>query len=184
MTFVATMLSFCSETILFLVTAVLLLIVAFGKNDSATFKLNKSVTKLLTSPATNQSFARGVRDVTDVQGFWAWMRHDFASLMFAQQQQENSGSMRVANSHVIGAINIRQHRVTSQPCDAPAVLRKHLPAVCRPSFSRKHRATDEFGSGNNTWSYFRQNEASGSRITGRHAKYKGDGYLVVLDLQK
>lgn len=166
---------FRSETVLFLATSFLLLVVAFGKNDATVFKLNKSIANLLTSPSTDQRFARGVRDVSDVAGLWSWMQHDFLSLFFA------GSDVRVGNSDVIGAINVRQHRVASRSCNAPAALLEHLPVLCRSSFSHKHRETRDFGSGNVTWTYFREAGVATSRVSGRHGAYSGDGYLVVLD---
>ena len=82
------------------------------------------------------------------------------------------------NSLLIGQVQMRQHRITSHPCNLP--LQYLIRQNCRGHFTEERSDTQPYGTNDSYWFIGDQVTGAGS-IQGKHGKYSGDGYLVRLE---
>lgn len=181
---------FSSESLAFIAVLTILSLIAFGKPSTQTgYNLDHTVTKLFTQP-NSENLRYG--DIGTIPEFWTWIQGHFMDTLCAEGNGSHGNDTyddgnvteckTVANSHLIGQVHIRQHRVVEQKCLLPNFMDRVTPH-CRSMYSGSNKDTLPFGS-NGTWVYSHEQFTGAERIAGRHGDYGGDGYMVMLHTQR
>jgi hypothetical protein len=79
---------------------------------------------------------------------------------------------------LVGRINLRQLRIKEQQCNIPAPF-THVTTRCHYQYSDKSKSHAAFGH-NTTWWHMRSESTGAGGISGKHARYDGDGFLLFL----
>ncbi|ELU08773.1 hypothetical protein CAPTEDRAFT_228900 [Capitella teleta] len=153
-----------SETLLFTVQFVLLVLIAFGKNPTHAFGIHRHVTATLA-----QDGEHPLAKVHSISQMWKWMQGHFTDTMYDDPTRPGF----LSNSYLIGQVQLRQHRFTNQLCDVQ-VEKLLVSGNCRGDMEM-----DAFGMNQSYWYHSAELTGAG-RVQGQHDDYGGDGYLVKL----
>ena len=76
------------ESLVFLATFILLAIIAFGKDNTTTYRLNHSLISVITT-ANGASVDDAYSSISTSHDFWRWMHGDFMDIAYGQQAPDN-----------------------------------------------------------------------------------------------
>ena len=76
------------ESLVFLATFILLAIIAFGKDNTTTYRLNHSLISVITT-ANGASADDAYSSISTSHDFWRWMHGDFMDIAYGQQAPDS-----------------------------------------------------------------------------------------------
>ncbi|XP_064648391.1 polycystin-1-like protein 1 isoform X2 [Lineus longissimus] len=167
------------ETVKYLVVLTVALFVAFGKDTSTPYHLNKAVTVQFTESLPNPF--QNIRSVSD---WWRWSQSDLLDRLYWERwyngQETNTDRNYIldGSSTIVGYVNLRQMRVDNKSCDIPYPY--NVTDTCYYGYGSWDASTASFGPGEK-WSYSPWSDLYRYKIYGRLAEYDGAGFLVKLN---
>ncbi len=84
----------------------------------------------------------------------------------------------IESSILIGGVSIRQLRVKDKPCDVP--YQKLVNPSCRYGYDAGNRDEEPLAKANLSWYHGDSYLTRSADVTGKHARYDGGGYQVIL----
>jgi hypothetical protein len=171
--------SICTETVGLAILFFLLLVVAFCKDTTRHFQLNKAMETMFVKdgPAPFGS-------ISSLSDFWRWSKSDLLDRVTWDNWRDGDVASNhhgyVGNSVLIGRVSLRQLRVEEEPCMLPSRYANLFPS-CRYGYGSDNVNKNTYGGRNLTWRYVDSGESPSEGTQGRHGYYDPSGYQVFLE---
>ncbi|KAK2159449.1 hypothetical protein LSH36_153g04090 [Paralvinella palmiformis] len=170
-----------SGTAEFVIKFILLMFMAFGKDLRPVYQLNEAF-KVSIVKSGLPSF----ESIRSVPEWWNWTQTHFLDSVYWERwyngQLTQFDRDYIANSILIGHINLRQLRIDEQPCHIQSPY-SHITTRCRYEYGPDSKSHMAFGH-NTTWWHMRSDSTGANGVSGKHSYYDGDGFLVLLSKER
>ncbi|XP_072027797.1 polycystin-1-like protein 2 [Amphiura filiformis] len=182
--------SILREIIMYIIFVVVLMTIGYAGQDKHNFLMKDQYAQLLETGNRNYTFSK----VRSVYHFWRWMRTGFIPAAYPERLYNGDLDIEVAEenlfgdrqSYLFGHAIIRQLRIKPDSCSAPPKIKSVIPE-CNVEYSYSDEDRDDY---NVSWTnssmtrieyqYKTSDDIDSYPYLGRHALYRGGGYVTVL----
>ncbi|XP_072028186.1 polycystin-1-like protein 2 [Amphiura filiformis] len=182
--------SILREIIMYIIFVVVLMMIGYAGQDKHNFLMKDQYVQLLDTGNRNYTFSK----VRSVYHFWRWMRTGFIPAAYPERLYNGDLDIEVAEenlfgdrqSYLFGHAIIRQLRIKPGSCSATPQFKSVIPE-CNVEYSYSDEDRDDY---NVSWTnssmtrteyqYKTSDDIDSYPYLGRHALYRGGGYVTVL----